>query len=222
MSEPEQTPEYDPYAVSRKDARKANIILNTLVVISAMAGSAFLLYVAHHILPVFGSSPSVEEVQTSRVRPTVTVLTGEADGLAYVIRDLDDAEAYSRELSARILHDIGATETGLIYRLVVRNTGESAVRVQLQAIRMGTDDGRRLEGGWLHEVGSTDRATPVGALRLAQQARVFELAAGSERQLEFFVPGVPPAMDKIRDGSIEKADGSRVNLRRQEFRTGES
>jgi hypothetical protein len=215
-NEPQE--EYDPYAVSYSDAKRANLILNVLVVVSAMAGSGFLLYVAHRVLPNFRGSTAVEDVHTSRAHATTTFLNGALDDITFIVRDLDEAEVYNRKLAERIRTDLGITDKGLLYRLVVRNDGDESRRVALSEIVVTDDDGNRWEGVWLRDIADAENATAVGRLRLGQQQRVFDLPGESERQLEFFVRGQPPALSKLRTGRIKFADGTGIDLRRQDIR----
>jgi len=214
-------PEIDPYAISSKDAKRANLILNVLVVISAMAGSAFLLYVAHTVFPAFRSSTPVEDVHTSRTRPMLSFLTGSAGDLTVLVRDLDDAEGYNRDVSSRIAGDLGIARSGLIYRIVIQNSGETEQRVRIAEVSIQGDDGQRWQGAWLDAVADREAATPTGSLRLGQQSRDFVLPAGAQRQLEFFVEGQAPAMSNTRSGRLKFGDGSVIELRRQDVRTGE-
>lgn len=193
----------DVFHSTRTEARRAQFALNFLVILSAVAGAAFFAYVLYSIRP-FSSKPSdVVEIPTSGATAILPTLEGEAGGLLVSVRNLDDAPDYSEAISERLRAEMAINETGRLYRLVLRNTGESSLSISLKSLELTAEDARVFRARWLGQVADREKASATGRLHIAQGAHEFELKAGGERQLTVFLPGDAPAVGDLRSGSLD-------------------
>lgn len=192
----------DPFQYTRVEARRAQLTLNFLVILSAVAGAAFFAYVLYSIRP-FSSSPSdVVDIPTSGAAGVLTSIEGESGGLAVAVRDLDDAPGYAEALSERLRNDMGIEQAGRLLRLTVRNAGNAPLEVKLGTLQLTARDGREFNAQWLAQVADVRAATATGRLHIGQAAHEFQLDAGAERQLSVFVPGDVPAVGELRAGKL--------------------
>ncbi len=205
---------------SRRDAHKAQIALNVLVILSALAASAFFFYVLYTIRPFGGSQVSNVDIPTSQPGAVIASVEGEAGGLAVSVRDLDDADAYNAELSEKLRADMGISAKGRLLRLELHNTGKDERKVKLTSLTLTGDDGVQWACRWLDDVASRDSATALGKLRLSQGVREFTLPTGARRQLDIFIPGEPPGAGKLKGGRLD-AGSVQVELEHKETRAAQ-
>ncbi|MBK8205710.1 MAG: hypothetical protein IPK87_02830 [Planctomycetes bacterium] len=205
---------------SRRDAHKAQIALNVLVILSALAASAFFFYVLYTVRPFGGSQASNVDIPTSQPGAVIAFVEGEAGGLTASVRDLDDAEAYNAELSEKLRADMGIASNGRLLRLELHNTGKDERKVKLTSLTLTGDDGVQWACKWVDDVASRDAATALGKLRLNQGAREFTLPVGARRQLDIFVPGEPPGAGKLKSGRLD-AGGVQIELEHKETRAAQ-
>ncbi|MBX3459879.1 MAG: hypothetical protein KF696_07925 [Planctomycetes bacterium] len=194
--------EHEPYEASRKQVRNAQVALNVLVILSALAASCFFFFMLYTIRPFGGGGAANVEIPTSEPGAIVATVQGAAGGLRVIVRDLDDAEVYSRQLSDRMRADMGIEQEGRLYRLALENTGKQALEVKLNTLSLTGEDGATHSARWIDGVASRDNASALGKLRIAQSNREFTLPPGATRQMEIFVPGDPPPAARFTKGRI--------------------
>ena len=142
------------YEQSRSEAKRAQLGLNILVILSAVAGAAFFAYVLVTIRPFGSSEREPVNVPTSSVADRLGVLEGEDidAGLYVVLRDIDEAPEYRAKLSERMREDLGIDSPGRLYLLIVRNHGEQPVSVKAGKLQVQDKDGRNWQMKWLSDV----------------------------------------------------------------------
>jgi hypothetical protein len=196
----------DEFQKARREVRRAQLALNFLVILSAAAGTAFFGYVLYTIRPFGGGKPEPVVIPTSQAGATVASLEGEDGGILVSVHDLDEASAYSAELSERMRKDLAIGEAGRIFRLSVHNTGETEISLKLESLTLTSVDGRQWQARWLPQVAAADKATAVGRMRIAQGATAFALPAGAQRQLNVFIAGDPPGTAKLKSGLLSAGE----------------
>lgn len=220
--QPEATSEVS-YESSRKEARRASWALNSLVVLSALAGAVFFGYVLHTVQPWGGKEVPPVEIPVSSAGAKVGMLTGEKNGLTLTLRDIDEAPSYREQLNEVMLRDLGIDKAGRLYVLEVRNDGEATQQFNAQALAAADKDAKQWSVKWLADVTSSDKASAIGKLRLAQSAHRFELAKGESRHLYVFIESgadLPPSAEDFVAGTL-KTDNAEVKLEHTEVKVAE-
>lgn len=211
-------PQQSEFEISRAQARKAQIAMNVLVILSSVAASVFLFYVLVHLQP-FGSRDNPEvDIATSAVPPQVPVLRGGKDGsLEVQLRDLDDATTYRDKLNDAMRKSLGVSAEGRLYRLRIHSGAKEPVEIAAPALEVQGGGAWKVQ--WLSGVASRDAATATGRLTLDQGAAEYTLAPGESRQLVVFIPGDAPTVRDMTSGEFT-ARGLRVPLTREEEKAG--
>lgn len=223
---PEELPESQPettFESSRKEAKRATWALNSLVVLSALAGAFFFGYVLHTVQPFAGRDTPPVEIPVSSPSAKVGVLSGEQDGLAVTFRDIDEAPTYREELSKVMIRELAIDTPGRLYVLVVRNDGEDTYSFSPSGFNVADKDARNWKVRWLGELTSRDKASAVGKLRLAQSAHNFELSKGESRQLFVFIESaanMPPSAEDFVTGTLKSESGD-LKLEHTEVKVAE-
>jgi hypothetical protein len=222
MAEESTTPALEaPFESTRRDAKRAQWALNSLVIFSALSGAVFFFYVLHTIGPFSSKDADNVEVPTSSVGARYGLLVGvdEASGLGVVLRDIDEAPDYRDKLSDTMRAELGISESGRLYLLGIRNDGATPVSVAAEQLQVTDNQGASWTIRWLDQGASAETAGPTGRLRLAQSARKFELGKGEERQLFVFITakgGVPPPAEDFSGGRLKLASGLEIALNHTE------
>lgn len=191
------------FETSRKQVRNAQVALNVLVVLSALAASCFFFFMLYTIRPFGGGGAANVEIPTSEPGAMVATIQGSAGGLGVTVRDLDDAEGYSTQLSDKLRADMGIDQAGRLYRLELANTGKADLVLKLTTLSLTGEDGLTHAARWIDAVASREQATALGKLRIAQSTREFTLPPGASRQLDIFLPGEPPPAARIVAGRLD-------------------
>lgn len=225
----DETPESKPevhYEQSRTQAKRAQLGLNILVVLSAVSGAAFLSYVLVTIRPFGkGEAPGVN-IPTSTVAERLGVLQGEdlEAGLFILLRDIDEAPEYRDKLSERMRADLGIAGEGRLYLLIVRNHGQDSATFNGDRLVAHDKDGATWNLRWLSQVADAESANAVGRMRLAQSGHSFELPAGAERQLYVFAgrdSSGPPSAESFIHGEVRLESGRRIALEHIDLKVAE-
>ncbi|MBZ0136531.1 MAG: hypothetical protein K8I27_09180 [Planctomycetes bacterium] len=226
MSEesPKETPEEQAdttFEHSRKEARRAQWALNSLVVLSALAGAFFFGYVLYTIQPFGGRDAEPVEIPTSSPGATLGMLSNEEGALLLVLSDIDEAPTYREQLSEVMRKDLGIDKPGRLYRLSVRGNGDADATFAPESFTLTDKQARAWPVKWLPEVAQADKATAVGKLRLAQSGQPFELATGEQRTLFVFVETgaeLPPSAEDFGSGKVTLAGGGQIALEHTEVK----
>ncbi|MBX3473562.1 MAG: hypothetical protein KF754_04200 [Planctomycetes bacterium] len=215
MDEPAES----PFERSRASARRAQWTLNILVVMSAVAASAFFLYVLNTINP-FGERPAPEvNVPTSAVGLKYALLRSDAESaLSLELRDIDEAPSYRDALGEQLRASLAITEAGRLFRLRVRNAGKEPVRIDAPQVSVRDKNGKDWQVRWLHEVADSGKATPQGRLILGQSSRDFALGAGESRQMYVFIAGAVPPAEDFSSAEFRAEPAIKVAMDRQEVK----
>ncbi|KAA0209590.1 hypothetical protein EDM80_14615 [bacterium] len=216
------------YAEAARDASRARLMLNFLVILSAAASSVFLVYVLTRVLPRNGGDAANVDVPTSVAQAKVGVLRGQstetAREVAFELRDLDEAPGYRDKYSEKLREALGIERPGRLYQLTVRNLSKSEPLVfNGGTLRLRDKAGREHTALWLASVAQAERATALGRMTLAQSESVFTLAVGERRDLLVFVESggeMPPAAEEMVNGTLEGGSLKKVNLERAEVTIG--
>ena len=209
------------FETSRKEARRAAWALNSLVVLSALAGAFFFGYVLYTIQPFGGREAPPVEIPVSSAGSKVGMLLGESDGVSIMLQDIDEAPTYREQLSEVMRNELGIEKPGRLYVLEVRNDAEATLRFAPTAFTVTDRDAENWTVRWLGETTSPDKATTVGKLRLTQSAHQFELKKGEKRQLFVFIESgadLPPSAEDFVAGTLKTADGAQVALEHTEVK----
>ena len=208
---------------SRKEARRAAWALNSLVVLSALAGAFFFGYVLHNVWPRGNGVPPID-IPVSTPGAKVGILTAEHDGVTIELRDVDEAPEYRDELSEVMRRDLGIQEAGRLYLLVVRNTGEETYSFSPGSLTASDKHGKKWTVRWLDEVASKESANTVGRMRMAQSAHRFELAKSEERHLYVFIQSAdsfPPTAEDLVSGVLKNGSAEAIKLEHTEVKVAE-
>ncbi|MBE7492754.1 MAG: hypothetical protein HS108_13500 [Planctomycetes bacterium] len=207
------------FEISRKAARRAQITLNVLVVLSAVAASVFFVYVLHNLRPFGKRDVPAVNVPTSAVGPAVGLLrTDKAATLFVELRDVDDAAGYRDTLSQSMARALGIARPGRLYRLLLRNAGKEAVEIRQPALAVRDKNGRDWVLRWLADVADAGTATAYGRMLLAQGVADGQLGPGESRQLLAFIEGEPPPAEQFHSAELTAQGGLRAKLEHQEVR----
>ncbi len=205
----------ESFEQARRDARRAQLAMNALVILSAIAGAAFFGFVLFTIKPFGERVPEPVQIPTSQSSGTMSIVEGDTGGLRAELRDLDPAPGYSGELSARLAADLGIGQSGRLYRLALRNGRDAPVEVSLGGFSLTGKDGTTWSAQWIGSVADAEKASAMGRLRLSQAASGVTLPPGGEYQLDVFIAGEPPAADGFTAGRVELGSAV-VHLAHQE------
>ena len=218
MTDPE--PANTEFEVSRAQARKAQIAMNVLVILSSVAASTFLFFVLFQMQP-FGSRGGADvEIDTSAVPASVPLLRGTADaGLEVEVADLDEADSYRDKLNETMRKSMGVSVAGRLYRLRVHSSAKEAIEIAAPTLELREKGGLAWKAQWLRGVADRDSATATGKLALDQAVSEYTLAPGESRQLMFFVAGESPAVGGM-NGGVFVTRALRVELARDDQKTG--
>lgn len=214
------------YEESRTEAKRAQLGLNILVVLSAVAGAAFFAYVLATINPWRnGDRPGIN-VPTSTVAERLGVLEGEDinAGLFVIVRDIDEAPEYRDTLSEQMRADLGIEDEGRLYLVIIRNHSDTSVQVRADELLVTDKGGMNWELMWLDELAEPGSASAVGRMRLAQSGHEFDLPPTSERQLYVFAPAdskAPPSAEAFRSGELRLRTGDVIPLEHTEVKVAE-
>jgi len=228
MDQPDAKPINDvAFEDSRKEAARARLILNFLVILSAAASSVFLVYVITRIMPQGQGAGSNVDVPTSAAAEKVGFLRGEhrdaKTDLLIELRDVDEAAGYRESYSDMLKSAMGIEEPGRLYQLSVTNQSKSEpFEFTGGNLLLQPQGAAEFAGVWLHTLAAAAKATPLGKMTLAQSQSRFSLAAGERRDLFVFAPGStrPPAAEKLVAGSIEPGALLKVRLEHAETTMG--
>ncbi|MCF6228814.1 MAG: hypothetical protein L3J82_09180 [Planctomycetes bacterium] len=179
MSKPELAT--DDYAQQRKAARKAHIWVNVIIFLSSAAGALFLVFVFSKIFPSDRKPADEVEVPTATLSKSIAALQGENEvGLVVDIRDVDATEGYVEAYSKQLKRDIGISNSGRLYRLVLSNVGEQELDLSKLKIE--------LSGGYeiLPLADFTAKPTAQGKLHVQQSKFRITLPAGAVYQCLVF------------------------------------
>jgi hypothetical protein len=227
MAEESTTPAPEaPFEHTRRDAKRAQWALNSLVIFSALSGAVFFFYVLSTIRPFGSKDADNVEVPTSSVGARYGLLVGvdEASGLGVVLRDIDEAPEYRDKLSDTMRTELGISESGRLYLLGIRNDGAAPVSVAAEALQVTDEKGASWTVRWLDQTAGVETAGPTGRLRLAQSARKFELGKGEERQLFIFISAnseIPPPAEDFSGGLLKLASGLEIALNHTETKAAQ-
>lgn len=218
MAETGASPEPE-FELSRKTARRAQLTLNVLVVLSAVAASVFFLYVLHTIKP-FGDRQTPEvNVPTSAVGQTIALLrSGDDSVLAVEMRDIDEAPSYRDALSDSMRQALGIENEGRLFRLRVHNAGKQRVEVRGPRMDVRDSDANDWPVQWLAQSGNAEKRSANGRLIAGQSTAEFELGPGETRQLYVFIPGKVPPAEKLASAEFRTESGLKVLLTRDDLR----
>lgn len=216
------------YEEAARDASRARLMLNFLVILSAAASSVFLVYVLTRVLPRNGGDAANVDVPTSVAQAKVGVLRGQSTDstreVAFELRDVDEAPGYRDKYSEKLREALGIERPGRLYQLTVRNLSKSEPLVfSGGTLRLRDKSGREYTALWLASVAQAERATALGRMTLAQSESVFTLAVGERRDLLVFVESggeMPPATEDMVNGTLEGSSLKKVNLERVEITIG--
>lgn len=215
-------PETDStFEQSRREARRAQWALNILVGMSALAGAIFFAYVLYTVKPFGAKTPEPIDVPVSSAGPRIGLLIAEDAGLEITLRDIDDAPSYREQLSETMRRDLGISQPGRLYLLIVRSTADEPVVIAAPKLSVAGKDGARHQVRWLSDVADAGSASGTGKLRLTQSAHEFTLAKGESRQLFVFIEGTAPSAEDFAAGELELAGGRRVALSHTEIKVAD-
>ncbi|MCB9894310.1 MAG: hypothetical protein H6839_07670 [Planctomycetes bacterium] len=209
---------------SHKETRRAQWVLNILVVFSAVAGSLFFFYVLYTIQLFGGKDAPPVNLPTSSAGAKLGLLVGEdaGTGLNVVLRDVDEAPEYREKLSEVMRKDAGISAPGRLYLLIIRNDGKAAASVNATRFSVRDGGGKQWMVQWLEQAAKPEAATPMGKLRLGQSSHNFDLATGAERQLYVFIPAAgdasPPPAEELVTGTLTIAGGPEISLTHTELK----
>jgi len=217
----DEVPQQSEFEVSRKAAKRAQITLNVLVVLSAISASVFFVYVLHNLQPFGQRQPPEVNVPTSAISATVGMLRTDKDAdFSMELRDIDEASGYRDALSDTMRKSLAIEQPGRLYRLRVRNGRKDAVQVKAPRISIRDKNGTDWNVRWLAEVANAANATPSGRMLLGQAEAEFTLAAGESRQLLVFIAGAAPVAEDFSSAEFKADNGLRVAMNREDVKVG--
>lgn len=207
------------FEVSRKSARRAQMTLNVLVILSAVSASVFFVYVLHNLRPFGERQPPEVNVPTSSIGKTIALLRTEQDAtLELELRDVDEAPEYRNALSDAMRKSMAISQSGRLYRLRVHNAGKQPLDVKSPRISVRDRSAADWNVRWLAEVAEAGNATPTGRLTLGQSAAEFTLQPGETRQLVVFIAGNAPPAEEFSSADFTADHGLKIALNRQEVK----
>jgi len=220
MSDPQHTTqEPEAFEVHRKAARRAQLALNLMVVLSATAASVFFAYVLYTIRPFSDRASNEVTVPTSAVGATVPLLRSDKDAVVGAeLRDIDEAPEYRDRLGQSMCKSMGIKAEGRLYRLRLHNGGKEAVAIAAPHLTVKDKSGKAWTVRWLKDVADKAAASPTGALTLSQADPEGTLQPGETRQLVVFIEGKGPVGEDFESAQFAADAAMNIAMVRQDLK----